>query len=61
METAEPFANGIARTFKVGGGGLDAMLEGMRNEVVAQREFGIVGADRGVVRLGCGRRRTRFI
>ena len=61
FKTAEPFANGIARTLKAGGGGLDAMLEGMSDQVVAQRELGIVGADHGVVSLGGGRRRTRFI
>ena len=61
LETAEPFARGMAGTLEGGGGGLDAMLEGMSDEVVAQREFRIVGADHGVIRLGGGRRRTRLI
>ena len=50
--TAEPLADGVAGTTEVGGGGAQTVLEGMEDEVVAQSERGIGGADHGVVRYG---------
>jgi len=48
--TAQPLADGVARTAEVGGSGAQAMLECMDDEVVAQGERGVGGADHGVIR-----------
>ena len=52
--TAQPLADSVARTTEVGGGGAQAVLEGVEHEVVTQGELGIGGADHGVVGRGVG-------
>ena len=48
--TAQPLANGVARTTEVDSGGAQAVLECMDDEVVPQSKLGIGGADHGVIR-----------
>ena len=50
LVTAQPLADGIAGAAAVAGGGVQAVLERMDHEIVAQGEFGVGGADHGVVR-----------
>ena len=56
FEAAKPFADGVARTFVTAGGGLDALFESVGDQLMAEREFRIVGADHVVVRWSGGRR-----
>ena len=61
LKTAEPFADGIAEAAEVPDGGFDAFSLGEVDELMTQSKMGIVSANHVVVRLGGGRRRTRFI
>jgi len=60
LEAVEPFADGVAEAAEVTRRGFDAVGLGIADELKAQREMGIVGADHVVVRLGGGRRSRRF-
>ena len=56
LKTAEPFADGIARTLIAASGRLDALFESIGDQFVAERELRVAGADHVVVRWGGGRR-----
>ena len=60
LETAEPFADGAAGAAEAQGGGFDAVGAGESNELVAEGEMGIVGAEHGVTGLRSGWRQRRF-
>ena len=53
-KTAEPFTDGIARRLVATCSGLDAVLDRVGNQIMAESEFRIRGADHSVVwcRLG---------
>ena len=61
LETAEPFADGVAQAAEVPSGGFDALGACELDELMAQGKMGIVSTDHIVVGLGGGRRSKRFI
>lgn len=50
VKAAEPFSDRVAGALVEAGGRLDAFFESISNQLVAEGEFGIGGADHGVVR-----------
>jgi hypothetical protein len=61
LETAKPFADGVAEATEVTSRGFDPLGPGELDELMTQGKMGIVRADHVVVRLGGGRRSRRFI
>jgi len=55
-KAADPFAHGVFGALVTAGGGLDALVEGIGDQLVAESEFRIAGADHGVIRWGGGQR-----
>ena len=61
LETAEPFADGVAQAAEVTSCGFDAFGPGELDELMTQGKMRIVRADHVVVRLEGSGRSRRFI
>jgi len=46
----DPFAHGVFGTLVAAGGGFDALFDGIGDQLMAESEFRIAGADHGVIR-----------
>ena len=54
----DPLAHGVFGALVAAGGGLDALFDGIGDQLMAESEFRIAGADHGVIRW-CGGQRSK--
>ena len=59
-KAADPFAHGVFGALVAAGGGLDALFDGIGDQLMAESEFRIAGADHGVIRW-CGGQRSKGV